>query len=421
MDVGERASIDGRVCIIRDGFYPLDLNLRRDAETLVRSGCDVGVICLRAEGEPHREGVEGVEVYRMPIGQSGGKFRRFFFEYNAFFVLSSLRLLFLHLRNRFDIIQVNTIPDYLVFTALVPRLMGARVILCMREPVPELYGTIFQKWYWKLLIRPTRLSETLSLRFADHVLTVTREMRDNLARRGADVNKISVIVNVPDDTVFRTERYGNLTERLTALKKEERRGGVFRIFCRGAIEERCGLDVVIRAVARLKERLPSVQFRFMGEGDYLDRVLSLAETLRVRDAVRYLGSVSTERAIEEILAADICVVPDKRNSYSVLVHPGSIYEYIALERPVIASRLDSVASYFPENSIVYFEPDNDADLADRVHYVFAHPEEMERRRLNTKEIYETYRWERERKKYLGVCRMLLDRREKHDHYRWPAT
>jgi glycosyltransferase involved in cell wall biosynthesis len=117
--------------------------------------------------------------------------------------------------------------------------------------------------------------------------------------------------------------------------------------------------------------------------------------------------MSFETLIEEILSADVTVVPVKRNPHSVLVHPAEMYEYIALQKPVVISRLDSVAAYFSEDSLVFFEPDNADDLAEKLRFVFAHPEEMNTRIERAAEIYETYRWDREKKKYLGVFRSLL--------------
>ncbi|MCK4773280.1 MAG: glycosyltransferase family 4 protein [Candidatus Krumholzibacteria bacterium] len=397
----------GSVCIVRHSFYPYELNVKREAEALLEDGFEVHVICLRGDNEAAHEVVEGVEVHRLPVGHRRGRVGRYVFEYTAFFLLASFKLVALDLKNRFRVIQVNTMPDYLVFTTLVPRLAGARVLIHMHEPMPELFETMFDRWYGGLFVGAIRLAEKLSLKYADRVLTVTREMRDNFGSRGADVNKITVIVNVPDDRVFGLERYAHLSENVEAVRKRERRSGKFRVLCHGAIERRYGIDLVVRAVARLKESIPGVEFRFMGQGDYLSEVQKLAEELDVTDHVTYLGFVPFETMVEEILAANVTVVPVQKNPYSVLVHTNKMYEYVALRKPVVASRLDSVAAYFPEDSLVFFEPGNEEDLADKLRYVFAHPEEMAARVALATEIYETYRWDREKKKYLGVYHSLL--------------
>lgn len=401
-------STRGCVCIVRHSYYPAELNVKREAEALVEEGFTVHVLCLRGKGDSAYELVDGVEVHRLPVGHKRGKISRYVVEYNAFFLLASLKLLGMHLRRRFSVVQVNTMPDYLVFVALIPRLLGAKVLLHMHEPVPELFGTMFDKWYKGFFVWLTGLAEKVSLRFADRVLTVTREMRDNFGRRGADVNKITVIVNVPDDRFFRLDRYKHLDDKIAALKKEERRRGVYRVLCHGTIEERYGIDVIVRAVALVKRDIPGIEFRFMGAGEYLPEVLALTGQLGVEKRVRFLGFVPFETMVEEILAADVTVVPVKKNPYSVLVHTNKMYEYVALRKPVVASRLDSVAAYFPDNSLVFFEPGSESDLADKLRYVYAHPEEMSARIDNATEIYETYRWEREKKKYLGVYRTLLE-------------
>lgn len=397
----------GAICIVRHSYYPWELNVRREAEALRDDGFSVHVVCLRDRGEAPRETIDGVQVHRLPVGHRRGRILRYLFEYTAFFVLALARVSWLHVRHRFCAVQVNTMPDLLVFTALVPRLTGARVVLHMHEPVPELFATMFDGWYRGLFVWLTRVAEQVSLRAAHHALTVTREMRDNLGRRGADVNRITVIVNVPDDRLFRLERWEALRERVARERRQERRRGVFRVLTHGAIEERYGQDVIVRAVARLTDDVPGIEFRFMGKGSFLERVLELARELRVADRVRYLGWVDFETMIAEILAADVTVVSQKSNAYSNLVHTNKMYEYIALRRPVVASRLRSTAAYFPDDAVLYYDADDPDDLARALKRVFTHPEEAAARVEAATEVYETYRWSRERRKYLGVYHALL--------------
>ncbi|MGK9230429.1 glycosyltransferase [Inquilinus limosus] len=407
-----RASGKGNVCIVRHGFYPSELNIRREAEALREDGYCVHVICLRKPGEAAHEVVDGIHVRRMPIEHRRGNIRRYLFEYNAFFVVASLELARLHLRHRLRAVQVNTMPDYLVFCTLPVRLAGVKVILHMHEPMPELFGMLFDKMHHRPLNLAVKLAERLSLAYADRALTVTADMRQNLGRRGADLSKITVVLNVPDDRMFHPDRYTHLEERVARAKEEDRRAGVFRLLCHGTIEQRYGLDLVVGAVARLKNAIPGVQFRFMGQGEHLAAVLARAAELGVSSHVHYLGFVPFETMIEEILCADVTIVPMRRNPYSVLVHTNKMYEYMALGRPIIASRLDSVLSYFPEDTLLYFEPDGEDDLAERALYVFDHAEEIQSRVRRTTELYQMYRWEHEKGKYLGVYDALLGNRER---------
>jgi glycosyltransferase involved in cell wall biosynthesis len=235
-------------------------------------------------------------------------------------------------------------------------------------------------------------------------------MRDNVCARGAEPGKITVIVNVPDDHVFELERHAALVSKVSATRQAERRRGVYRVLCHGSIEERYGFDVVVRAVARLVKDVPGIEFRFMGRGGFLPDVLALAQQLNIGKNVQYLGFVPFETMIEEILAADVAVVPMKRNPYSVLVHTNKMFEYLALQRPIIASRLASVAAYFPDNAIGYFEADDDADLARQIGEIIANPQKGADLVKTATKLYESYRWSREKQKYLAVYESLLARR-----------
>jgi glycosyltransferase involved in cell wall biosynthesis len=396
----------GAICILRHSNYPAELNVRREAEALLNDGYQVHVVCLREVGEAAREEVGGVQVHRLPIRHRRGRISRYLFEYNAFFVLASIKLIWLHFKHRFRGIQVNTMPDYLVFAALVPRLMGARVVLHLHEPMPELFDTMFPGHAWlRTLIM---WSERLSLAFADHVLTVTREMRDNICARGADASKTTVIVNVPDDQLFRFERHAGVASQISAMKAERGARGTFRVLCHGSIEERYGFDLIVRAIARMAKGIPGIEFRFMGKGEFLPEVLALARQLKIERHVTYLGFVPFGTMIEEILAADVTVVPMRRNPYSVLVHTNKMFEYLALQRPVVASRLDSVVAYFPDDAISYFEPDDANDLARRLNEVIADPQASAKRVEAATRLYEAYRWSEEKQKYLAVYSSLLE-------------
>ncbi|MQA00219.1 MAG: glycosyltransferase [Dehalococcoidia bacterium] len=394
----------GRACIVRHSYYPSELNVKREAEALRDEGFDVTVICLRGQGEPPQESVDGVTVHRLPVRHRRGHIGRYLVEYNAFFALASVKLLRLHLAARFRVIQVNTMPDYLVFVTAIPRLMGARVVLHMHEPVPELFGTLFAGWYKRPLLWAIRGAERWALRFADRALTVTDEMRDNFSRRGADMHKFRVILNVPDDQVFRLGAYEEIRRRAVERKRSEAADGTLRILTHGAIEERYGPDLVVRALAQLRAEFPGLRFRLLGAGDYAGEVLRLASDLGVEERVDYLGFVPFDEMIVEILLADVAVVPVRKNPYSVLVHTNKMYEYIALHRPVVASRLDSVAASFPDDTLLYFTPDDEGDLARQLRHALTHRDEMQARAAAAYALYRGHAWTEERETYLGVCR-----------------
>src|SRR5437667_335105 len=83
---------------------------------------------------------------------------------------------------------------------------------------------------------------------ADFVTTCTEQMRERFIERGAPAEKIAVVLNSFDEERFAPERY------LREVPANEN----FTLICHGTIEPNYGLDIVVRAVALLKEKIPGL-------------------------------------------------------------------------------------------------------------------------------------------------------------------
>ncbi|MDP2728800.1 MAG: glycosyltransferase WbuB, partial [Dehalococcoidia bacterium] len=132
-----------RVCLVRLSHFPGDPRLEREVGALVGDGFAVDVVCLKRGAEKGREVVAGAEVYRLPLHHRRSGKLRYVWEYLLCFFLTSVLVSSLHLFRRYKVVQVNTLPDFLVLVGLVPRLLGARVLLDFQEVTPELYASKF--------------------------------------------------------------------------------------------------------------------------------------------------------------------------------------------------------------------------------------------------------------------------------------
>ena len=132
-----------RHCMVVFAFYPLgETRVQRQAEALAENGYDVDVICLRGPDEAVFEDVRGINVYRLPVGRLlwfSGLVGRFL-AYLLFLILTAFKLIPLHLKRRYGVVQVHNLPDFLVFCALFPKLMGAKTILDIHDVMPEFFG-----------------------------------------------------------------------------------------------------------------------------------------------------------------------------------------------------------------------------------------------------------------------------------------
>mgnify|MGYP000877987422 CR=1 FL=1 len=383
-----------RAALVRLLYYPDDMLVRREAEALRDLGFDVDVYCLRNAGEAAEAVVEGVTVHRLPLKREKRGAARNLFEYLAFFCLAAGALTAAHLRRPFAVIQVNTMPDFLVFATLLPRLLGARVTLQMYEPMPELWATKFTSpWPSRIL----RVIAGWAVRYADAVITVTESLKETLVAHGADPAKITVVLNTPDPRLFGAPPATSAASN----------GDGFRLICHGAIEERYGHDTMVQAVHALRDQLPGLQLIITGDGAYREEFLALVERLGLQERVRYLGYLSLAGLVQELARADAGIVAQKASPYSHLVHTGKMYDFLAFGKPVLASRLRAVQAYFDETSLAYFEPGDPADLARVILAVAGDPARRRELVANSQERYTRYRWECQKEAYASVYRRWL--------------
>ncbi len=389
----------GRVCLIRQSIYPLDLLVRREAETLCQAGYETHVICLkRLEQEYDRqleEVINGVFVHHLPLRRVKTSTTRYMFDYLSFAVLAFFKVAGLHLKRHFDVIQVNNMPDLLVFAALIPRLLGAKVVSMMYEPTPELWEAKYGSQPPRLL----KMIEQRSLAFVNQSFTVTQQLKNAYVSRGANPDKIKVVLNAPEEEL--------LDIKTVPTPAGDKKDG-FTLICHGAIEERYGQDTILEAIALVRPQIPNLRARILGKGTYIDGMLEKRKKLCLEDCVDYLGYVSLEQMVQEIRAADIGIVAQKSSPYSNLVHTGKMYDYIVLEKPVITSRLKAVEAYFGEEAFVYFEPANPQSLAEGILDLYHHPEKMKSLVKNARDLYKRYCWEQQKEIYLSTYREILN-------------
>src|SRR5208282_6154343 len=191
-----------RVGMVVFSSYPADPRPRRAAEALLKEGMHVDLICEAEEKLPKRENISGMEIIRVPIKHHRGGKLSYAYQYSAFIFMSACVLAWRSLRRRYDLVYIHNMPDVLVLSALIPKLFGAKVILDLHDPMPELMTTIFNFEESSAAVRLIARLEKMSMALADQVLTVNVACKRIFGSRSCRPEKIAVIMNSPDEEVF---------------------------------------------------------------------------------------------------------------------------------------------------------------------------------------------------------------------------
>lgn len=387
-----------RVLLIRQAPFPLDARVGREVKTLTDAGHEVDVISLRREGQKGHEGWSGVNVYRPPLRHHREGVVLYLLEHIAFMVMATLMAGFLHQRRRYDVVQANTIPDTVVFATIIPKLLGAEVILDLHECMPEFFETKFGASPKHPGVRLMALVEQMAIRYSDRVVTCTEQMKEAFVSRGAPPGKIDVVLNAADETIFDADRY----------PPRSREPGRFVLICHGSVEERYGHDTVVEAIARLKDEIPELRLHVYGEGSFLEDVQRLVLERGIADRVWFAGEyVPIEQLLTGLADADAGVVAMKRDAFRDLTHCNKMFDLIAMRRPALISRTRSVEEYFDEASFQYFVSDDPDDLARAIRELYADPDLGDRLAAHAETVNEPYRWVHQREIYREVVEGLL--------------
>jgi glycosyltransferase involved in cell wall biosynthesis len=391
------------VAMVTFSAYPFDPRPRRSIDALIAEGATVDLICLGSKDDVEGQAPNGVKVFRVPLKHPRrGKFE-YAFRYGIFILISSLRFAVRSLGRRYDLVYVHNMPDILVASALIPKMLGSKVVLDLHDPMPELMMTIFRTKENNRSVRLMKSLEKWSIARADLAVTVNVACKRIFSSRSCPAEKIAVVMNAPDGQIFPCRE-----PKLRSLSTQDgdRR---FVIMYHGSIVERNGLDVALDALARVRKAIPGAELRIFGsQTAFLDHVMEKARSMGLQDAVQYMGPRRLEDLVTEIDNCDLGIIPNHRNAFTDINTPTRVFEYLAMGKPVIAPSTQGILDYFNKDSLVFFEPGNAVELAQQIEYAFFHPREVLEIVRRGQEVFVEHTWDREKGTLIGRVVGLFD-------------
>jgi glycosyltransferase involved in cell wall biosynthesis len=351
-----------RVCHLAYTFYENDNRVIRYAEALADLGAEVDVIALRRAGQASSATAGHVRVRRIQQREVDEKRAwSYLLKILMFFVRSSFVLAVLGLRKRYDIVHVHNVPDFLVFAALMPRLLGARIVLDIHDILPELYAGKFGAGRESLTFRSLLFVERMSCRFAHHVIVANHLWHAKLVERSVSATRCTTIMNYPDLALFRQQ-----------APADRRNRKAFVMLYPGTLNHHQGVDLAIRAFAVAMDRMPGAEFHIYGEGPARPELERLMNELGMTGRIKLLPRVPLADVAHVMAAADVGVVPKRADGFGNEAFSTKVLEFMACGVPVIVSRTRVDTHYFDDTLVRFFTPGDPGDLASAMVAVYEH-------------------------------------------------
>jgi len=205
-------------------------------------------------------------------------------------------------------------------------------------------------------LRPiAKLVEKRVVRGSTKVMAINEVLKDFIVKMGTEPSKIEVIPGGIDFKRFRTDLDGQEVRRRYGLADDDT-----ILFFMGWLYEFSGLKEVIEDLAQKRGEAPRVKLVIVGEGDAYEELKKKVQTNGLQETVILTGWRPYSEIPSLIAAADFCILPAYNNDVMRDIVPIKLYEYLAMNKPVITTRLPGVIKEFGDHAgITYVDGPED--------------------------------------------------------------
>lgn len=386
-----------RVCMVTHSFYEVDNRVTRYAESLAARGDDVDVFALRRGPDVAKaQTIEGVNVFRIQdrFSKSQSSKLAYLWPIVRFLGASAMAVTRHSKKQRYDLLHVHNMPDFLVYAGLYPKLSGARIILDIHDIVPEFYGSKFKTGKGATVIQTLKWLERKSAQFADYVIVSNDLWKETFTARTGTSGKCSVFINNVDNRVFQPTLRTRQDDRVIVIFP-------------GGLQWHQGLDLALRAFTRVSQEIPQAEFHIYGDGIMKPSLISLAKELGFNGKVKFFEPIRIKEIAQVMANSDLGVVPKRADSFGNEAYSTKIMEFMSVGVPVVVSRTKIDQFYFNDSVVRFFTSGDIEALADGMLDVLRNRQLRDKLVTNALEYSDRNSWKSRKNDYLSIVDRLV--------------
>lgn len=262
-----------------------------------------------------------------------------------------------------DIIHVHSSTFYGTFGGLIAKKNKIPFIYELRGFLEDTHVGLGILKENSMLYQRRQAKRRSLLQKANIIVTLGRSMKNELINQGIDGNKISIIPNGVNVEIFRPMTPNLSLKRKLSLEKE------FIIGYIGSIRRIEGIEILLKALKIIKERISKIKLLLVGPYDplYFNDLNILIEKLSIKKNVLFLGKIPNSEIENYYSIIDIIIIPRLNLKVNRLVTPLKPLEAMAMGKVLIVSNLPALRELVKSKiSGILFQPENSQDLAGKI-------------------------------------------------------
>jgi glycosyltransferase involved in cell wall biosynthesis len=220
-------------------------------------------------------------------------------------------------------------------------MLGARVFLDMRDPFPEFFQAKYFLQARHPLVRGLIMEEKWSARFATQIVTVHDSMADLYTRTGIPRENIAVVMNAPDPRLFDTEP--------THSHEPADRTMLYT----GTVARWYGVELAVRAIARLRDEIPELRLRIVGDGQLVPELREMVVAEGIEDRVLFDDPVPLDLIPDIVAVAWVGIQPNRADPLMRYSLSTKVLEWCRLGLPVICGETKPLLEVFRDGEVMF--------------------------------------------------------------------
>lgn len=318
--------------IVQNLPVPLDRRVWLECCALKATGYEVSVICPKGPGDPRRQTIEGVRLFKYPPPPQAGGMMSYAWEFAYCWTRTAILSVVAWRERRFHVLQACNPPDTFWLLAMAWRPWGVRFVFDQHDLNPELFLSRFGQpsgLVDRMQLSFLRWLERCTYRQADRVVATNESYRKIAMTRGRKAGQlVTVVRSGPDTRVMRPVR----------VERDVWRGGDYLLAYLGIMGPQDGVEgllVVMDELVRRRGRR-EVRMVLMGFGDCLEDLRRDCTARGLDDYVEFTGRVGPAEVAQYLSAADVGLCPDRRTPLNDVSTMNKTMEYMAYGLPSVS-------------------------------------------------------------------------------------
>ena len=238
---------------------------------------------------------------------------------------------------------------------------------------------------YKFLQPIGRLIESKILKTADGIVTINDKLKDYAVKMGANSERTHVVKAGLDFELYNQNIDGDKIRKRYGISKDD-----FVLFFMGWLYKFSGLKEVAIELSKIKHERPNIKFLIVGEGDAFAELQEIIENHDLKDNIILTGKQPYTDMPSYIASSDVCLLPAYNNEIMKNIVPIKLYQYMAMGKPVVSTKLSGVINEFGTNNGVFYVDKPEDTLYKTIELMESNS--IYEHGLKAREFVEKYNW-----------------------------